>query len=177
MGGGMDKIEWKGEQDILKGGIRYSERGGGQVRVNGVSYYQCYYPHLPSESVSAVCGIFKASALWADSFYKSKCPYVCLFVCLSVCVFTFEVLFNGLFASTSRSRMSNISRDLDSLGKSNRKKWSQIWIFLFGSDLRLPRKKNCFLCWFCHTKHGGNHASRWIRDIWSKGISLILAFL
>ena len=28
--------------------------------------------------------IFKASALWADAFYKSKCPYVCLFVCLSV---------------------------------------------------------------------------------------------
>ena len=28
--------------------------------------------------------IFKASALWADAFYKLKCPYVCLFVCLSV---------------------------------------------------------------------------------------------
>ena len=25
--------------------------------------------------------IFKASALWADAFYKSKCPYVCLCVC------------------------------------------------------------------------------------------------
>ena len=24
---------------------------------------------------------FKASALWADAFYKSKCPYVCLCVC------------------------------------------------------------------------------------------------
>ena len=33
------------------------------------------------------------------------------------------------------------------------------------------------LCWFCLTKHGGNHASRWIRDLWSKGISLILAYL
>ena len=29
--------------------------------------------------------VFKASALWADAFYKSKCPYVCLFVCLFVC--------------------------------------------------------------------------------------------
>ena len=28
--------------------------------------------------------LFKESALWADSFYKSKCPYVCLFVCLFV---------------------------------------------------------------------------------------------
>ena len=41
--------------------------------------------------------IFKASALWADAFYKSKCPSVCMFVCL----FTFEVPFNGLFAPTS----------------------------------------------------------------------------
>ena len=30
--------------------------------------------------------VFKASALWADAFYKSKCPYVCLCVCLCVCV-------------------------------------------------------------------------------------------
>jgi hypothetical protein len=29
---------------------------------------------------------FKASALWADAFYKSKCPSVCLYVCPSVCV-------------------------------------------------------------------------------------------
>ena len=26
--------------------------------------------------------IFKASALWAYAFYKSKCPYVCLSVCV-----------------------------------------------------------------------------------------------
>ena len=29
--------------------------------------------------------IFKASALWADAFYKSKCPYICVSVCLCVC--------------------------------------------------------------------------------------------
>ena len=29
--------------------------------------------------------IFKASALWAYDFYKSKCPFVCPSVCLSVC--------------------------------------------------------------------------------------------
>ena len=28
--------------------------------------------------------IFKASALWADAFYKSKCPSVCVYVCPSV---------------------------------------------------------------------------------------------
>ena len=29
--------------------------------------------------------IFKALALWADAFYKSKCPSVCVFLRLSVC--------------------------------------------------------------------------------------------
>ena len=52
--------------------------------------------------------------------------FVRLSVCLSVRVFTFEVPFNGLFAPTSRSRMSNIFRDSESLGKSHGKKWSHI---------------------------------------------------
>ena len=58
--------------------------------------------------------------------------------------FTFGVPFNGLFAPTSRSRMSNIFRDSESLGKSNGKKWSQIWTFLFENCLKLPRKKKFF---------------------------------
>ena len=45
---------------------------------------------------------------------------------LYICLFTFEVPFNGLFAPTSRSQMSNIFTDSESLGKSNGKKWSQI---------------------------------------------------
>ena len=76
-------------------------------------------------------------------------------VCICVCVFTFEVPFKRLFAPTSRSRMSNIFRDSESLRKSNGKKWSQIWTFLCGSGLKSPRqKKNVFLlilpyktCW------------------------------
>ena len=87
--------------------------------------------------------IFKASALWADAFYNSICPCVC--VCLFVCSL-FEVPFNGLFAPTSRSRMSNIFRDMESLGKSNGKKRSQIQTFLFVSSLKLPRKKKVFFC-------------------------------
>ena len=122
------------------------------------------------------CLLFKASALWADAFYKSKCLSVCPSVCPCVRLFTFEVPFNGLFAPTSRSRKSNIFRDSESLGKSNGKKWSSIWKFLFGSGLKLPRNY-FFFCWFCLTKQGGNHASRWIRDLWSKGVSLILAYL
>ena len=83
-------------------------------------------------------------ALWADSFYKSKCPSVCPSVCLCVCVITFEVSFNGLFAPTSQNRMSNIFRDSESLGKSNGNKWSQIWTFLFENCLKSPRKKKFF---------------------------------
>ena len=56
----------------------------------------------------------------------------------------FLVFFNGLFAPTSRSRMSNIFRDSEFLGKSNRKKWSNLWTFLFGSGLKSPRKKKVF---------------------------------
>ena len=92
--------------------------------------------------------IFKASALWADAFYKSKCPSVCVFVCPSVCLFTFEVPFNGLFAPTSQSWMSNIFKDFEFLGKSNGNKWSNIWTFLFGNGLKSPRKKKVFFAVF-----------------------------
>ena len=92
--------------------------------------------------------MFKASALWADDFYKSKCPSACPSVCLSVRlsvpVFTFEVPFKRLFAPPSRSRMSNIFKDLESLGKNNEKKWSRIGTFLFGSGLKSPKKKRFY---------------------------------
>ena len=78
----------------------------------------------------------------------SKCPSVCLCIRLCVCVFTFEVPFNGLFAPISRSRISNIFRDSESLGKCNGKKWSQIWTFLFENCLKWPRKKKCFFLTF-----------------------------
>ena len=80
--------------------------------------------------------LFKESALWADAFYKLICPYVCVSVCS-----VFEVPFKHLFAPTSQSRMSKNFRDSESLGKSNGKKWSQMWSFLFGSGLKSPRKK------------------------------------
>ena len=96
--------------------------------------------------------IFKASALWANSFYKSKCPSVCPSVCLSVCpsvcLFSFEVPFNCLFAPTSQSHMSNIFKDSESFRKSNEKKWFQIRTFLLGSGLKLPRKKKLFFANF-----------------------------
>ena len=33
-----------------------------------------------------------------------------------------------------------------------------------------------FLGILCPTKHGGNHASQWLRDLWSKSVSLILSY-
>jgi hypothetical protein len=41
--------------------------------------------------------------------------------------------------------MSNIFRDSESLRKSHGKKWSNIWTFLFGRGLKLPRKKVFFV--------------------------------
>ena len=38
------------------------------------------------------------------------------------------------------------------------------------------QKKIVYWGILCPTKHGGNHASRWIRDLWSKGVSLILSY-
>ena len=123
--------------------------------------------------------LFKASALWADAFYKLKCPSVCPSVCLlsvCLCVHFWGTVWTS-FCPHFR-QMSNIFRDLESLGKSNGKKWSQIGTFLFGSGLKLWRKKKfVFFGWFCLTKHGRNHTSRWIKDLWSKSVLLILAYL
>ena len=69
-------------------------------------------------------------------------------VCLSVHVFTFEVPIKRLFALISQSWMSNIFRDLESLGKIIVKKWSQILTFLFESGLKSPNKKSFFLADF-----------------------------
>ena len=67
--------------------------------------------------------ISKELAFWANSFYKSKCLYVCVFVCPS----HFLTLFKGLFAPTYQSPMSKLFRFLESLGKNNRNIWSHIW--------------------------------------------------
>ena len=96
-------------------------------------------------------------------------------VCLCVCLLSpFHVLgFEAYFAPNSQNWMSKVFRDLESFGKSAGKKWSQNWTFLLWSGLKSQSKKKFVFCWFCLTKHGGNHVSRWIRDLWSKGISLI----
>ena len=64
----------------------------------GSNYHNVYlFIHLSHPPFTT----FKASALWADAFYKSKCPSVCV----SVCVFSFEVPLKCLFGPTSQSRI------------------------------------------------------------------------
>ena len=73
--------------------------------------------------------------------------FVRLFVCSR-----FEVPFKRLFAPTSRSWMFKMFIDSEFLGKSNGKKWSQIWKLLLIKGVKLPRKKNWFLGDFCLTE-------------------------
>ena len=72
------------------------------------------------------------------SWFVHMCVCLSVCVCVCVCVFTCEVPFKRLFAPTSQSWMSKKFRDSESLGKSNVKKWSQIWKLLLIKGVRLP---------------------------------------
>ena len=56
----------------------------------------------------------------------------------------FCYLFKHLFASTSKNPMSKLFRFLYSFGKSNGKKWSQIWNFCLIQGVKPLRKKTFF---------------------------------
>ena len=92
----------------------------------------------------SVYEIFKASALWADAFYKSKCLSVCLCVWLSVCSLLRYCLTVSL-PPLLKVGCQIFFRDSESLGKRNGKNWSNIWTFLFGNGIKSPRKKKFFL--------------------------------
>ena len=59
--------------------------------------------------------------------------------------------FKRLYASTSKSPMSKLYRFLKSLGKSNRKRWSQIQQLFLVNGVKLLRKKMQFWGEFCLT--------------------------
>ena len=86
--------------------------------------------------------IFKASALWSDAFYKSKCQSVCPSVCslLRYCL-------NVFLPPIPEVGCSIFLEIRNPWGKSNGKKGSKIWTFLFGSGLKSLRykKKNLLL--------------------------------
>ena len=60
----------------------------------------------------------------------------------------FLTLFNSLFVPTSQSPMSKHLRFLKSLGKSNGKKWSQIWELLLIKGEKSPQWKKSFMDFF-----------------------------
>ena len=66
--------------------------------------------------------------------------FVHMCVCLSVGLFTFEVTFKCPYAPTARSQMSRILEHLESFGKSNGKKWSQILKLLIIKGVKSQRK-------------------------------------
>ena len=102
---------------------------------------------------------------------------VCLSVCLCVWCPFLRGIFWGLFCPHfPRSDVQNF-RDLEFFGKSAGKKWSQNWNFLLGCGVKSPRQKKFFLLLILPYKTWWKPASRWIRNLWSKGISLILASL
>ena len=86
---------------------------------------------------------FKALALWADAFYKSKCPSLCPSVSLCVC-------------SLLRYRLTVFLPPLPEVGchifLEIRNPWGKVMErsgltfehFLFGNGLKSPRKKNVF---------------------------------
>ena len=59
-------------------------------------------------------------------------------------------LFNGLFSPTFNSQTSQLFRYSESLGKSNGKKWFQIWTLLLKNGVKSPRRKNLFTFFFFH---------------------------
>ena len=75
----------------------------------------------------------------------SQCVRPC--VCVLFCWF-FEVPFKHLFSPTSQSGKSKNFRDSESFGKSNGKKWSQIWKLLLIKSVKSPCKKTLFLANF-----------------------------
>ena len=73
--------------------------------------------------------IWKLLLMKGVKSHRKKVCFWANFVLLSriFLVLVFLTPFNGLFSPTSQSPMSKLFRFLKSLGKSNAKKWSQIW--------------------------------------------------
>ena len=59
--------------------------------------------------------------------------------------FNLLTLFKCLFVPIFRSSMSKLFRFSESLGKTNVKKWSQIWKLLLINGVKSPRRKKFFL--------------------------------
>ena len=104
------------------------------------------YPNLPDTTGprKLFCPSFFHRIGPSGPIRSSSCDvrvYVCMCVCLSLLPI---YALRYMFAPTSRSRMSKIFSDSESLGKSSGKKWSQNRTFLLGSGLKSSRNKKFF---------------------------------
>ena len=129
--------------------------------------------------------LFKASALWTNAFYKSKCPSVCpsffsvrLFVRLSVCPSVYSFLryrLNVFLPPLSKVGCPIFLEIQNPWGKVMKRSGLRFEHFFLKLSKSAAQKD--FFAYFCLTKHGLKPCFRWIRDLWSKGVSLILAYL
>ena len=72
--------------------------------------------------------------LWECLFTPWLFPLICVSVCPS------HFVHSVCTSSPSQSPMSKLFRYSEPLGKSNAKKWSQIWTFLLKNGLKSPRQ-------------------------------------
>ena len=108
---------------------------------------------------------FKALALWTNAFYKSKCPSVCPCVCSFL-----RYRLNVFLLPLPKVRYPKILEIQNHGREIMERSGLRFEQFLFTSGLKK------MFGWFCLTNHGGNQASWWIRDLWSKGVKLILVY-
>ena len=118
--------------------------------------------------------IFKSSALWVDAFYILVVYIsVCLSVCPSVCSLL-RYRLNLFLIPLREFGCPIIFEILNPLGKVMKR--NGLRFEHFSLEVVYNHKKTLYFWLLLPTKQDGNHASRWIRPLWSKGISLILAY-
>ena len=98
---------------------------------------------IMSKIVMCVLGggiFFKASALWADAFFKSKCLSVCSLLRYRLTVF---------LPPLPEVRCQIFLEIRNPWGNVMERSGLTFEHFLFGNGLKSPCKKSFFFCWFC----------------------------
>ena len=125
---------------------------------------------------------------WVDVFSKhrpsgpmlsiSRNVHMC--VCLSVCLFVCSFLryrltvFLPPLPEVGCPKFLEIRNPRGKVMERSGLRFDNFCLVL--SKIAAHKKFFC-CCWFYLTKHGRNHTSRRIKDLWSKSVSLILAYL
>ena len=75
----------------------------------------------------------------------AQCKHCVLFCPGNGTYLWFKIMIQTSFCPPSRSLMSKLFRFSESLGKSNAKKWSEIWKLLLIKSVKSPRRKKLFM--------------------------------